>query len=180
MTDWLRALTGETQARLLGLLRRSQRTIAELADELGLSDNAVRTHVISLVRDGIVEDAGTQKETGGKPARVYGLSARGEDLFPKAYAAVLGGVIEEITRKDGRQHALDVLRAVGERVAAKAPQAPDLATRVAAAVDALRALGGISTSYLPSGAGDCRAMRVRLASVAAETCRSVCPGPGTC
>jgi DeoR family suf operon transcriptional repressor len=168
MTDWLRALTGETQARLLGLLRRSQRTIAELADELGLSDNAVRTHVISLVRDGIVEDAGTQKETGGKPARVYGLSARGEDLFPKAYAAVLGGVIEEITRKDGRQHALDVLRAVGERVAAKAPQAPDLATRVAAAVDALRALGG-DIDVVPAERGwRLQGYACPLASVAAE------------
>ena len=142
MTDWLKALTGETQARLLGLLRRSRRTIAELAQDLGLSDNAVRTHVVALARDGIVEDAGTQKDTGGKPARVYGLSARGEDLFPKAYAIVLGEVIEEVTRKDGRQHAVELLRAVGQRVASTAPSAPDVATRVAVAADALRKLGG--------------------------------------
>lgn len=168
MTDWLKALTGETQARLLGLLRRSRRTIAELAADLGLSSNAVRTHVVALARDGIVEDAGTQKDTGGKPARVYGLSARGEDLFPKAYAAVLGGVIEEITRKDGRQHAVDVLRAVGERVAGKAPQEPDLAARVAMAADALRALGGdIDVSRAAAG-WRLQGYACPLSSVAAE------------
>ena len=168
MTDWLKALTGETQARLLGLLRRSRRTIAELAADLGLSSNAVRTHVVALARDGIVEDAGTQKDTGGKPARVYGLSARGEDLFPKAYAAVLGGVIEEITRKDGRQHAVDVLRAVGERVAARAPQEAEVAERVVAAADALRALGG-DIDVLPAPAGwRLQGYACPLSSVAAE------------
>ena len=168
MTDWLKALTGDTQARLLGLLRRSRRTIAELAGELGLSDNAVRTHVVALARDGIVEDAGTRNDTGGKPARVYGLSTRGEDLFPKAYATVLGEVIEEITRKNGRQHAVDVLRAVGERVAAKAPQMPDVATRVAAAADALRALGG-AMDESPSETGwRLQGYACPLSSVAAE------------
>lgn len=142
MRNWLSTLTGETQAKLLALLRRSSWTIAQLAEALDLSDNAVRTHVMALVRDGIVEDAGVERGTGGKPARVYALSAAGEELFPKAYATVLGGIIDEITRRDGPEHAAELLRAVGERVATRARAAPDLASRVEVAADALRSLGG--------------------------------------
>ena len=67
MINWVERLTGETRAKLLNLLRRSRQTITGLADGLGLTDNAVRTHVAALERDGIVEQVGTQRDTGGKP-----------------------------------------------------------------------------------------------------------------
>ena len=141
MTNWLERLTGETQAKLLALLRRSHRTITGLSKALGLTDNAVRTHVAVLRRDGIIEDVGTQRETGGKPARLYGLTAEGEELFPKAYALVLSGLVEEIARKDGRERAFELLRAVGERTAAGTRAPSDMKGRVAAAADVLRGIG---------------------------------------
>src|SRR6266566_3178629 len=82
-------LTGEMQSKLLGLLRRARQTITGLAAALGLTDNAVRLHISALRRDGFVEDVGTMRDTGGKPARLYGLTREGEELFPKAYALVL-------------------------------------------------------------------------------------------
>ena len=141
MTNWLERLTGETQARLLALLRRSHRTITGLSKALGLTDNAVRTHVAVLRRDGIIQDVGTQRETGGKPARLYGLTSEGEELFPKAYALVLSGLVEEIARQDGRGRAVELLRAVGGRAAAGVAAPRDLQGRVAAAADALRDMG---------------------------------------
>src|SRR6476646_3827880 len=106
MTNWVERLAGETRARLLGLLRPSRRP------------NAARTHVAALERDGIVEQVGTQRDTGGKPARVYGLTGAGEELFPKAYALVLGGLVEELAQRDGWERATSLLRAVGHRAAA--------------------------------------------------------------
>jgi predicted ArsR family transcriptional regulator len=141
MANWLERLTGETQTKLLALLRRSHQTITGLAKAVGLTDNAVRTHIAVLRRDGIVEDVGTQRETGGKPARMYGLTSDGEELFPKAYAVVLGGLVEEITRKDGRDHAIALLRAVGERVASEVAAPSDTKGRVVVAAAALRRLG---------------------------------------
>ena len=117
MTNWVERLTGETTSKLLSLLRRSRLTITALADALHLTDNAVRTHIAALERDGIVEHVGTQRETGGKPARVYALTGEGEELFPKAYALVLGGLVEEIARVDGWERATALLRAVGQRAA---------------------------------------------------------------
>ena len=141
MTHWLERLTGETQAKLLFLLRRSHQTITGLAEKLRLTDNAVRTHIAALRRDGIVADVGTQRETGGKPARMYGLTREGEELFPKAYARVLGGLVEEIVRQDGRDRAIELLRAVGARAGAGVTPPADLNGRVAAAAAAFRSLG---------------------------------------
>jgi predicted ArsR family transcriptional regulator len=142
MTNWVERLTGETTSRLLSLLRRSRLTITALADALRLTDNAVRTHIAALERDGIVEHVGTQRGTGGKPARVYGLTSEGEELFPKAYALVLSGLIEEIARVDGWQRATTLLRAVGQRAASGTGAQADREGRVAAAAAALRSLGG--------------------------------------
>jgi predicted ArsR family transcriptional regulator len=142
MTNWVERLTGETRAKLLDLLRRSRQTITGLAEELGLTDNAVRTHVAALERDGMVEQVGTQRDTGGKPARVYALTGEGEELFPKAYALVLGELVEEIARIDGWERATAMLRAVGQRAASGAAAAPDREGRVAVAAAALRGLGG--------------------------------------
>jgi len=142
MTNWIERLTGDTQAKLLAMLRRSQQTINSLSAALGLTDNAVRTHIARLGRDGLVADVGIQRDTGGKPARVYALTREGEELFPKAYAFVLGGLVEEIAREEGRERAIAFLRAVGTRAAAGVTAPPDAEGRVAAAAAALRGLGG--------------------------------------
>lgn len=142
MTNWLETLLGETRSKLLQLLRRPPQTVTSMADALGLTDNAVRIHVAALGRDGIVEQVGTQRDTGGKPARVYALTSEGEELFPKAYATVLGGLVEEIARRDGSAHAIDLLRAVGEQLAAGVIAPADPGGRVTAAAMALRSIGG--------------------------------------
>jgi predicted ArsR family transcriptional regulator len=142
MTNWVERLTGETRAKLLGMLRRSRQTITALADGLHLTDNAVRTHIAALERDGIVEHVGTERQTGGKPARMYALTGEGEELFPKAYALVLGGLVEELAQRDGWERAVALLRAVGQRAAPSAAATNGRDGRVAAAAAALRGLGG--------------------------------------
>ena len=142
MTNWVERLIGETQARMLQLLRRSRQTINDLSQSLGLTDNAVRTHVAALSRDGIIEQVGTQRDTGGKPARLYALTGAGEELFPKAYAMVLAGLVEEIARRDGRERADELLRAVGARAGSEVPAGTDLPGKVEAAAAALRSMGG--------------------------------------
>ena len=152
MTNWLDRLIGETQVRILGLLRRSRQTITSLAESLGLTDNAVRMHVAALHRDGIVEQVGTQRDTGGKPARLYGLTREGEELFPKAYALVLGKLVEEIVRTAGRARAIELLRAVGAQAGASARKATSRKQRVESAADVFRALGtDVDVQQIPEG-----------------------------
>lgn len=141
MTNWLERLLGETQLRILDLLRRSRQTVTSLAEALGLTDNAVRMHIAALHRDGIVEQVGSQRDTGGKPARIYGLTRAGEELFPKAYALVLGKLVEEIVQTQGRERAVELLRAVGAQAAVTARKTGSRKQRLDAAAGIFRDLG---------------------------------------
>ncbi len=47
-----------TRGRLVALLRRGARTVEELAQSVELTDNAVRSQLTSLERDGLVRDFG--------------------------------------------------------------------------------------------------------------------------
>ena len=136
-----RLLLGGTRRRLLELLRRKRRTIPELAEEVGLSGNAVRMHLSALQRDGMVEPAGVQRATGGKPAQMYDITRTTEELFPKAYAAVLRELLEEIEARQGSDALVDLLRGVGARVAAGVPAEGGAAARVELAAAVLRSLG---------------------------------------
>lgn len=138
MERWLEHLTGETQTKLLALLRRAPHTIDGLARALKLTDNAVRAHIAVLRGHGIVRDVGAQRDTGGKPARLYALTVEGAELFPKAYALVLKQLVAEIARRHGGERAADLLRAVGTDLAAGSK-----ATGVDAAADSLRSLGAV-------------------------------------
>ena len=65
------------------LLRRSGRTVEELARALDLTDNGVRAHLAVLERDGIARQRGSVRRGsgGGKPAYVYELTSEAEELF---------------------------------------------------------------------------------------------------
>jgi predicted ArsR family transcriptional regulator len=169
MTHWLATLTGETQSRLLGLLRRSRQTITGLAEALGLTDNAVRMHVSALRRDGFVEDVGAVRDTGGKPARLYSLSREGEELFPKAYAQVLQALIQESLRRDGRERTVALLRTIGARLAAGIRSESDAKHRVQAAAAAFRALGADVEIQRTKEGWQLRGYGCPLAAVSAET-----------
>lgn len=62
-----------TRGRIVLLLRRSSRTAGELAQALALTDNAVRSHLATLERDGLVRQGG-ERRGGAKPAIVYELA----------------------------------------------------------------------------------------------------------
>jgi predicted ArsR family transcriptional regulator len=141
--DWLTTLAGETRSRLLRLVRGAASSINELADALGITDNAVRTHVAALERDGLVRQAGTDRTTGGKPARLYELTAQAEELFPKAYALVLTEFVRALREERGDEAAVAWLRRVGRRLGADSAHAQaDGAARVAAAGALLESIGG--------------------------------------
>ncbi len=141
--DWLSTLVGETRGRLLRLVRRAGLSIGELAEALGISENAVRTHVAAAERDGLVRQAGVQRSTGGKPARLYELTPEAEELFPKAYALVLGELVQTLREEDGAAGAVERLRRVGRRLASRAgPREEGGAAAVATAAALLESIGG--------------------------------------
>lgn len=143
-SPWIHRFGGSTRGTMLGLLRRSKHTISELAGVLGITDNAVRTHIAALQRDGLVDQVGVRRDMRGKPAHVFEVTEMAEELFPKAYAAVLEEVIAEVERREGPAAIESLLRAVGTRVGSQSspPTDPALGARVHHAAAIMTSLGG--------------------------------------
>jgi len=135
---------GTTRGRLVTLLRGSTKTVNELAEELELTDNAVRAHLLSLERDGLIRQSGIQRGT-RKPHFAYRLTDEAEHLFPKAYDALLNQLIAVLKGRLTPLALEEVLREVGRSLAV--PQAAgeknrDMESRLGSALAALEAIGG--------------------------------------
>jgi predicted ArsR family transcriptional regulator len=154
-----------TRGRIVMLLRRASHTVDELANELNLTDNAVRAHLVTLERDGIVQQRGIRRGS-GKPALVYELATGGEQLFPKAYEPVLQQLLGVLSERMALEEMETLLSEVGCRIAAHWNIPPgNLAMRLEAAVEVLNELGGMAELETGDGHYCIRGYSCPLASV---------------
>jgi predicted ArsR family transcriptional regulator len=133
-----------TRGRIVSLLRGRQGTVNELAEKLELTDNAVRAHLLSLERDGLVRQSGVRKGP-RKPHFSYELTPEAEHLFPKAYDALLNQLITALKGRLPPAAIEDVLREVGRSLAARYSSdksADNLEERLQNALEVLKAIGG--------------------------------------
>jgi predicted ArsR family transcriptional regulator len=133
-----------TRGRIVSLLRGGTSTVNELAEKLELTDNAVRAHLLTLERDGLVRQSGRQRGS-RKPHFAYELTPEAENLFPKAYDALLNQLITALKGRFPPAALEEVLREVGRSMAAhqSSDKSPgDFESRVQRALDVLKALGG--------------------------------------
>jgi predicted ArsR family transcriptional regulator len=133
-----------TRGRIVSLLRGRPGTVNELAEKLELTDNAVRAHLLTLERDGLIRQSGLQKGP-RKPHFSYELTPEAENLFPKAYDALLNQLITALKGRLPPAALEEVLREVGRSLAANHvsdKSSADLEARIERALGVLKALGG--------------------------------------
>jgi predicted ArsR family transcriptional regulator len=146
-----KARSDATRARLLSLLRAGEWTVDDLAERLGVTDNAVRFHLDALERAGTVRKQGVRRIGVGQPASLYSLSSDGEDAFSRAYAPVLIATLSELRERNSGPQLVAFLKRVGKRLAGSlAHSQGSLSSRITGASDLLNALGGM-TSVRKSG-----------------------------
>jgi predicted ArsR family transcriptional regulator len=144
---WRRRLLASTRGKILALLRADSHTVNELAEALELTDNAVRSHLTSLERDGLIQQLGMRPGF-RKPHILYSLTGEAEYLFPTAYGPLLRHVLAVIGRRLPSQELRTSLREVGrtaamehlDQIKGKTPN-----QRIEIALSALNALGGEAT-----------------------------------
>lgn len=140
-----RRFLDSTRGRIVRLLQRSPRTVEELARELGLTDNAVRNHLATLERDGLVRAEGVRRGAGaGKPAYLYDLVPEAATRLSRAYVPALVTLLDVLFDRMSPAEAEPLLREVGHRLASGTGGAAsgDLDARVRAAAAVLTELGG--------------------------------------
>ena len=135
-----------TRGRIVELLRRSSRTVDELAAELGITDNAVRLHLGMLERDGVVRSRGVRREgTVGKPATIYDIDPAADPVFSNAYLPFLSTLLRALGDKLSPRELRALMRDVGQRLAGDAKAEGGLAARAEFASRVLNELGGLTT-----------------------------------
>ena len=149
MERWSNRFLSSTRGQVAALLRRGEATVNELAGTLSLTDNAVRLHLSTLERDGLVRQSGKRTAT-RKPEVLYSLTPEAGQLFPKAYDLLFNQLLYSLESRLTSTEKAEMLRDVGRRLAGtraglfKVPTEAELRERLKIAIDVLKDLGGLA------------------------------------
>ena len=77
-------------------------SVGEMAKRLGITEMAVRRHLNTMERDGLVETT-LSRQAMGRPTHVYSLTEESEFLFPKNYHGLTLDLLEELVA-DSPEH----------------------------------------------------------------------------
>ncbi|MFC0215372.1 helix-turn-helix transcriptional regulator [Paenibacillus chartarius] len=84
---------------LTSIKTHGERSVADLAEELGVTEMAVRRHMHVMERDGLVQPRLVRRPM-GRPMNVYSLTAAADELFPKKYQHLALDLLEELDEED--------------------------------------------------------------------------------
>jgi len=139
-----------SRGRLVVLLNKANRTVNDLAAELGLTDNAVRAHLLALERDGLVAPAGEVKGF-RKPHASYRLTAEARHIFPKTYDSILNRLIGVLKQRFRQVPLNAIFHEVGEELAGGGLSRLTVKERMNKALESLEAMGGAPSVVTENG-----------------------------
>ena len=137
---------GLRQQQLLNMLLREKAglTVEQLSQGLGITANAVRQHLMALERDGLVAK-GETKASGGRPEQLYGLTAAGNELFPRHYSWFAELLLESLRSESDSDALRGRLEKMGNLVARQVEnriaEIDDVSERIKALAAIMRQLG---------------------------------------
>jgi predicted ArsR family transcriptional regulator len=86
---------------ILLLKKRGPMAIDNLSSELSITSMGIRQHLLSLERRGLIEYL-TKRQGIGRPAFLYKLTEKADELFPKEYDKFILNLFRDIEKNDGR------------------------------------------------------------------------------
>ena len=106
------------RSEILSLLKRSESSVDELSQQLGISPTAARQHLSILERDGLVQRTAV-KEKIGRPKIYYSLTIKAEAYFPKLYNNFLKWILADMIEREGQEAVRAMLGRLGTKHAAE-------------------------------------------------------------
>jgi predicted ArsR family transcriptional regulator len=92
-----RQLLDSTRGRIVTLLQRGPLAVDDIAAELQLTPNAVRGHITTMERDGMIERVGRRPGT-TRPFQTYELTPEVDQLLSRAYIPLLSQLIRSLAK----------------------------------------------------------------------------------
>jgi predicted ArsR family transcriptional regulator len=113
-TELARSLSAPRRAILAYIKSNATATIGQLAKQLGISDEAIRQHVLYLENHGWVSGQAQRREPAraGRPVVGYSLTESGEHLFPKRYDELSVLLIDTLVESYGTAGLEKALRSI--------------------------------------------------------------------
>lgn len=106
-------LLDTTRGRIVTLLRTKALTVDDLATQLGLTANAVRSQLTAMERDGLVRRAGRRPGT-TRPSHIFELMPEVEHLLSRAYIPLLSQLVQTFANRLSREQMEALLRQTGK------------------------------------------------------------------
>lgn len=107
---------GETKEKILELLLDSPKSAGEVAEKLQIQKSAARVHLESLQTLRAVKSK-FRIEKIGRPKKVYELTEKGRELFPRKYDLFLNLVLGKIVHKKGEAEAREIVESIADDIA---------------------------------------------------------------
>ena len=141
----MQQLLNPTRQKIVTALRGCELTVNDLMLEIGLTDNAIRSHLEALERQGLVKRSGLRRGR-RKPHHAYKLSVDAQRIFFEGCEPLLNDLVAVLSSRLPPDKLRNVLREAGERLA-KANRLPTTRPstrkqRIDHAVAVLTKLGG--------------------------------------
>lgn len=90
-----------TRDQILHMLKlKGSLSVSDMAQELGITEMAVRRHLNTLERDKLIKSS-LVRQAMGRPTNVYSLSQEADEMFPRNYHDLTLDLLEDIEAIDG-------------------------------------------------------------------------------
>ncbi len=144
-----------TRGKIVTALRERRSASAfDLAEQLGLSPNAIRQQLLVLEKDGLIAGRRVRRSR-TKPTVEYSLTPEIERYFPQRYDKMLNAVLREIRAAGGAEAVQAVFQRIGRRSAERLSgvvEEKPAEERLAAVAAALR-LSGVDAEVQKTDGG---------------------------
>jgi len=110
-------MLGSRQKDLLVLLLKHKvgLTADDIAEQLGISRNAVRQHLAALENERLLK-RGETCATGGRPKQLYVLTEKGQECFPRHYSWFAELLVSSLVEQAGASGMSAQLAALGRKI----------------------------------------------------------------
>lgn len=108
-----------TRKEILHILKTNgAMAVSDLAKRLGITEMAVRRHLNTLERDGLIESS-LLRQAMGRPTSLYTLTAEADTLFPKNYHMLTLDLLGELVSDEGSEKIDQLFKKREERLREK-------------------------------------------------------------
>ncbi len=94
---------------ILLLKKRGPTSIDDLSRELNITSMGIRQHLLSLERRGLI-DYVSKRHGIGRPAFLYRLTEKADELFPKTYDKFLVNLFKDIEKHEGQEKIEEIFK----------------------------------------------------------------------